>query len=152
MGLREQFEKYDIITDEDIARAIVYSWTLMVIADARVEQCELKALQRFAKAHQVTQLFNRENWLGDTVGEALNVFHAEGQDSLLAVIKEQLKNASVENKRVLLYSLTKLACVDGDFHERELDLLDRMVELMGISKRDLLMISMLYATYHQTPF
>ena len=38
MGLREQFEKYDIITDQDVARGIVYAWTVLVVADARVEQ------------------------------------------------------------------------------------------------------------------
>ncbi len=152
MGLKEQFEKYDMITDEDIARAIIYAWTLMVVADARVEQAELKALERFAKAHKLTQQFNQDSWLEDTVGEALNVYNTEGLESLLTVIKEQMGSSSIETKRLLLYSLTKLACVDGEFCDRELDLLNRIVELLGISKRDLLMISMLYATYNQTPF
>jgi uncharacterized tellurite resistance protein B-like protein len=100
----------------------------------------------------LTQQYNQGPWLDDTVGEALNVYNAEGIESLLTVIKDQMGSASVETKRLLLYSLTKLACVDGDFCDRELDLLNRIVDLLGVSKRDLLMICMLYATYNKTPF
>ncbi len=150
MGLREQFERYDIITDEDIARGIVYAWTLMVVADAKVERVELKALECFAKVHHLTQPFNQANWLSDTVGEALNVYKTEGEKSLLSIIEELLINTSVENKRVLLYSLMQMACVDGDFTDQELDVMDRMVELLGLSTRDVLMMGMLYATYKQS--
>jgi uncharacterized tellurite resistance protein B-like protein len=152
MGLKQQFEQYDIITDEDIARGIVYAWTLMVVADSRVEQTELNAMERFAKVHKVTRQFNRGTWLEDTVGEALSVYNTEGEESLFAIIKKQLHSSSVETKRVLLFSLIKLACADEDFSDRELDVLDRMVALLNIGRRDVLMIGMLYATYKETVF
>ncbi len=150
MGLKQQFEKCDVITDEDIARGIVYAWTLMVLVDERVEYSELNALEMFAKVHKVTQRFNTGSWLEDTVGEALNVYNVEGEESLLAIIKDQLSNSSAETKRVLLFSLIKLACVDEDFSERELDLLDKMVQLLALGRRDILMIGMLYAAEHET--
>ncbi|NIM13585.1 MAG: hypothetical protein GTO45_15835 [Candidatus Aminicenantes bacterium] len=149
MGLREQFEKYDVITDEDIARGIVYAWTAMVVADARIEPAELNALESFAKAHNITQEFNQEEWLTETVGEALSVYKAEGPETLLAIIQKQLNHTSVESKRLLLYSLMQLACVDGDFDDRELDVLNRVVELLDISRRDVLMMGMLFATFKQ---
>ncbi|MCP5105206.1 MAG: hypothetical protein GY950_17590 [bacterium] len=146
MGLREQFEKYDIITDEDIARGIVYAWTTMVVADNRVEQVEMDALKKFARVHNITQKFNQADWLSHTVGEALNVHKTEGEDSLFAIIEELLGNTNCENKRILLYTLMELACVDCDFTDQELDVLNRIVELLDISRRDVLMMGMLYAT------
>jgi len=149
MGLREQFEKYDIITDQDIARGVVYVWTVVVVADARVEQVELNALENFARVHNITQQFNQENWLSETVGEALNVLKTEGEETLLSIIDELLCNTSVNTKLILLYSLMQLACEDEDFADRELDVLNRIVELLAISRRDVLMMGMLYATYKQ---
>lgn len=142
MGLREQFENFEIITDEGIARGIVYAWVVMVVADARVERAELDALERFAKVHNITQQFNRENWLSDTVGEALNVYQTEGQESLFSVMEELLNHTGSDTKRVLLFSLMHLACVDGDFTERELDALNRIAEILEISRRDVLMVGM----------
>ncbi|MCP5054639.1 MAG: hypothetical protein GY940_46170 [bacterium] len=150
MGLKQQFEQYDIITDEDIARGMVYSWTLMVMVDGRVEGAELEALEGFAKSHKTTRRFHRDNWLDETVAEALNVYNAEGPESLFGIIKEQLTNSSIETKRVLLFSMLKMACVDEDFCDRELDLLERMVEILGIGRRDILMIGMLYAAHKET--
>lgn len=149
MGLREQFEKYDIITDQDVARGVVYAWTVVIVADARVEQVELNALENFARVHNITQQFNQENWLSETVGEALNVYRTEGEETLFSIIEELLSNTSVNTKRILLYSLMQLACVDGDFADRELDVLNRIVELLAIDRRDVLMMGMLYATYKQ---
>jgi uncharacterized tellurite resistance protein B-like protein len=149
MGLREQFEKYDIITDQDIARGVVYAWTIMVVADARVEQVELNALEIFANVHNITQPFNQADWLSETVGEALNVYRTEGEETLFSIIEELLSNTCVNDKRVLLYTLMQLACVDGDFTDRELDVLNRIVELLAISRRDVLLIGILYATYKQ---
>ena len=149
MGLREQFEKYDIITDQDVARGVVYAWTVVIVADARVEQVELNALENFARVHNITQQFNQENWLSETVGEALNVYKTEGEETLFSIIEELLSNTSVNTKRILLYSLMQLACVDGDFADRELDVLNRIVELLAIDRRDVLMMGMLYATYKQ---
>jgi uncharacterized tellurite resistance protein B-like protein len=149
MGLREQFEKYDIITDQEVARGVVYAWTVLVVADARVEQVELNALESFAKVHNITQQFNQENWLSETVGEALNVYKTEGEETLFSIIEEVLGNTSVNTKRILIYSLMQLACVDEDFSDRELDVLNQIVELLGISRRDVLMMGMLYATYKQ---
>ncbi len=150
MGLREQFEKYNIITDEDIARGIVYAWTLMVVADAKVEQVELKALEEFVKTHDATQRFNKNDWLSDGVGEALNVYRTEGEDALYAVIKEMLDNTGKETKRRLLFSLMELACVDGDFDNRELDVLHRIVTSLQIELKDAIMMGMLFAT-QQSP-
>lgn len=147
MGLRKEFEKIDIITDEDIARGIVYAWTAMVVADARVEQSELIALEKFAKIHNITQQFNQGEWLSDTVGEALNVYNAEGEESLFSVIEELLDNTSIDTKRILLFTLMHLACVDGDFAERELDMLERMIAHLDIGYRDILMLGTLFATY-----
>jgi uncharacterized tellurite resistance protein B-like protein len=149
LGLREQFEKYDIITDEDIARGIVYAWTAMVVADSKVEQVELNAMEDFAKIHTITQPFNQGDWLCQTVGEALNVYNAEGAETLFPIIKEQLKNTNQSNKRILLYTLMQLACVDGDFTDKELDVLNRMVEILDINRRDVLMLGMLFATYKE---
>lgn len=147
MGLRKEFEKIDIITDEDIARGIVYAWTAMVVADARVEQSELIALEKFTRIHNITQQFNQGEWLSDTVGEALNVFKAEGVESLFSVIEELLDNSSAETKRILLYTLMHLACVDGDFAERELDFLEKIIHCLDIDCRDVLMMGTLFATY-----
>ena len=147
MGLREQFEKYDVITDEDIARGIVYAWTLMVVADEKVKQSEMNALENFAAVHDVTKPFSRPDWLSETVGEALNVYKTEGQDALFTVVEELLTNTSPDARRVLFYTLMQLACVDGDFTDRELDVLNRIAELLDIGKRDMLMMGMLYATY-----
>jgi len=150
MGLKQQFEKYHIITDEDIARGVVYAWTLVVVADERVAQEELQSLERFAAMHHITRRFNNESWLEDTVGEALNVYNTEGPDSLLAIIKDQLGQTSIEARRVLLYSLVKLACVDEDFSQQELEILDRIIEMLDISRKDVLMIGILYATDRET--
>ena len=147
MGLREQFEKYDVITDEDIARGIVYAWTLMVVADEKVKQSEMNALENFAAVHEITQPFSRPDWLSDTVGEALNVYKTEGQDALFTVVAELLTNTNPDTRRVLFYTLMQLACVDGDFTDRELDVLNRTAEMLDIGKRDVLMMGMLYATY-----
>jgi tellurite resistance protein len=149
MGLREQFEKYDIITDEDIARGIVYAWIVIVLADAKVESVELMALERFAKIHNITRQFNQEEWLSNTVGEALSVYKSEGMDTLLAVIQELLDNTSIDTKRILLFSLMQLACIDGDFTQPELDMLNQVVELLDISRGDVLMMGMLFATYRE---
>jgi uncharacterized tellurite resistance protein B-like protein len=149
MGVKEQFEKYDIITDQDVARGVVYAWTAVIVADARVEQVELNALENFARVHNITQQFNQENWLSETVGEALNVYKTEGEETLFSIIEELLSNTSVNTKRILLYSLMQLACVDGDFTDQELDVLNRIVELLAISRRDVLMMGILYATYKQ---
>ena len=97
----------------------------------------------------ITQQFNQENWLSETVGEALNVYKTEGEETLFSIIDELLCNTSVNTKRILLYSLMQLACVDEDFSDRELDVLNRIVELLAISRRDVLMMGMLYATYKQ---
>jgi tellurite resistance protein len=145
MGLKQQFEKYNVITDEDIAQGLVYAWTLMVVADERVEGTELKALAEFAGSHKVTRRFDEGVWLENTVGEALNVYNTEGQETLLSIVKEQLKNASVENKRMLLFTLLKLALVDDDFSDRELDLLERMSDLLELNRRDILMLGILNA-------
>lgn len=146
MGLKEQFEKYNIITDEDIARGIVYAWTLMVVADAKVEQIELKTMEHFACSHRATHQFNCPDWLSEVVGEALNVYKAEGPDTLLGIIQDMLINTNRETKEVLIYTLMQLAHVDGDFTNRELDVLYRMVETLDICRRDVLKIGMLYAT------
>lgn len=146
MSLKQQFEKYNIITDEDIARGVVYAWTLMTVADQRVERVELDTIQRFANSYKMTRRFHEGDWLENTVGEALNVYNTEGKESLLSIIAEQLKNASLGIKRLLLFSMIQLACCDEDFSERELELLDHVVDLLKLHRKDVLMIGMLYAT------
>ena len=147
MGLREQFERYDVITDEDIARGIIYTWTLLVVADGKVEQAEMNALKNFAGVNELTRPFSQPEWLNQTVGEALSVYRAEGQEALYPVILELLCNTGPDVRRVLFYTLMQLACVDGDFTDRELDVLNRIGDLLDIGKRDFLMMGMLYAAY-----
>ncbi|MCP4146531.1 MAG: hypothetical protein GY757_02170 [bacterium] len=150
MELKDQFEKYyNSIMEEDVARCIVYAWTLMVIADTKIEPVELEALKNFARTNNITSPFNKNNWLPETVGEALNVYSVEGMDAIFDVIKEVITKTDTDTKRFLLYSLIELACVDGDFAQQEVDVLNRMVEIMEVSKVDLLKIGMLYATYKQ---
>ena len=96
-----------------------------------------------------TKDFNRSEWLSEAVGEALNVYKTEGQEAILAIIQDLLTNTSKETKKVLIYTLMQLAYVDGDFTDRELDVLYRMVELLDVSRKDLVMIGMMYATKSQ---
>lgn len=151
MGLKEQFEKYEVIKGEDVARGIVYAWTAMVVADDKVAQEELEALERFARIHNLTQPFNSEEWLGKTVGEALSVYKTEGMNTLFSIIEELLANTTTHAKQVLLYSLMEISCVDEECCDREIEVLNRMVELLDISRQDVLMMGMLFATYKPAP-
>ncbi len=146
MGLREQFEMHDIITDEGIARGIVYAWTLVVVADEKVEGVEMKSLEEFAKTHNITKQFNQDDWLSETVGQALSVYKTEGEDALFEIIEELLKGTGEENKLILLTSLLQLACVDGDFDTKELLVLERIADMLDISRQDTLMVAMAFAT------
>ncbi|MCP4214498.1 MAG: hypothetical protein GY765_07565 [bacterium] len=147
MGFREQFEEYNIITDEDTARGIIYAWALVLVADTKIEQDELKNLEDFARLNNISPQFKNAAWLSKTVDEALGVYKAEGAEIIFTILKEVLGDISDNTKRLLLYSLMQLAAVDGDFDERELDALARIVETLEISKRDTLMMGMLNATY-----
>jgi tellurite resistance protein len=145
MGMIEMLQRNVSVNDETVAKGFCLAWTAVVAADGKIDKKELLLLNNFAKSSTATKKFYNEQWIAGAFEEALKLLNEGGLSALYSAVASHFANAAEGDPQVLLYSLMHLACIDGDFSEKEMDAVNDIVETLEIGRKDVLLTGMIYA-------
>ncbi len=146
MGFADFFKNTAPLGDELLAKACVYAWSAVILADGQATNKELGLLNTFARANDATKNFYSETWIGEMFEEAIKIYKNQGMDALIAAIPPMFANATENDRRIVLYNLMMLATSDGDFDSKEMGVIKTFVDAVDMPRDDVLFTGMIFAS------
>lgn len=147
MSIKQLLEREISVNDETLARGFVLSWAAVGASDGILEPMELTLLNNIATVTRVTEKFYSPQWMSHIFQQVARTLDQGDLEDLHRMIADHFRQATAQDKQLLLYTMIHLACIDNDFSEAEMDEIMVIAELLDIERRDVLLSGLLFASF-----